>query len=82
MKDQGMPLGDFRFGFAYEPCSQDLKTRMAALNTVTGAQIRANLTRAVREAEIARLEVIDQREKAQMRAEAHDRIGQSMALAA
>ena len=31
---------------------------------------------------MARLEVIDQRVKAQMRAEAHDRIGQSMALAA
>ncbi len=31
---------------------------------------------------MARLEVINQRVKAQMKAEAHDRIGQSMALAA
>jgi hypothetical protein len=82
MKDQGMPLGDFRFCFPYEPCSQELKARLAALNTVTGAQIRANLAHAACEAEIARLEVIDQRVKAQMKAEAHDRIGQSMALAA
>ncbi len=82
MKDQGMPLGDFRFCFRYEPCSQELKARLMALDTVTGAQIRANLARAVREAEIARLEEIDQRVKAQMRAEAHDRVGQSMALAA
>ncbi len=42
MKDQGMPLGDFRFCFPYKPCSQELKARMAALNAVTGAQIRAN----------------------------------------
>ena len=82
MKDQGMPLGDFRFCFPYEPCSQELKARVAALNAVTGAQIRANLARAAREAEMMRLEVLDQRVKAQMRAEAHDRIGQSMALAA
>ncbi len=82
MKDQGMPLGDFRFCFPYEPCSQELKARMAALNAVTGAQIRANLARAAREAEMARLEAIDRRVKAQMKAEAHDRIGQSMALAA
>ena len=41
MKDQGMPLGDFRFCFPYEPCSQELKARLAALNAVTGAQIRA-----------------------------------------
>ena len=82
MKDQGMPLGDFRFCFLYEPCSQELKARMAALNAVTGAQIRANLARVAREAEMARLEAIDQRVKAQMRAEAHDRTGQSMALAA
>ena len=82
MKNQGMPLGDFRFCFPYEPCSQELKARMAALNAVTGAQIRANLARATREAEIARLEAVDRRVKAQMRAEAHDRIGQSMALAA
>ncbi len=46
MKDQGMPLGDFRFCFRYEPCSQELKRRLAALNAVTGAQIRANLARA------------------------------------
>ncbi len=45
MKDQGMPLGDFRFCFPYEPCSQELKMRMAVLNAVTGAQIRANLAR-------------------------------------
>ena len=82
MKDQGMPLGDFRFCFPYEPCSQELKARLAALNAVTGAQIRANLARAACEAEMARFEVLDQRVKAQMRAEAHDRIGQSMALAA
>ena len=82
MKDQGMPLGDFRFSFPYEPCSQELKARIAALNTVTGAQIRANLARAAREAEMARLEAVDRRVKARMRAEAHDRIGQSMALAA
>ena len=82
MKDQGMPLGDFRFCFPYEPCSQELKARMAALNAVTGAQIRANLARAAREAEMARLEAVDRRMKAQMRAAAHDRIGQSMALAA
>ena len=56
MKDQGMPLGDFRFCFPYEPCSQELKARMAALNAVTGAQIRANLARTAREAEVARLE--------------------------
>jgi len=37
MKDQGMPLGDFRFCFPYEPCSQELKARVAALNAVTGA---------------------------------------------
>ncbi len=42
MKDQGMPLGDFRFCFPYKPCSQELKARMAALNAGTGAQIRAN----------------------------------------
>src|SRR5512136_66718 len=82
MKDQGMPLGDFRFCFPYEPCSQELKARMAALNAVTGAQIRVNLARAAREAEMARLEVLDRRVKTQMKAEAHDRIGQSMALAA
>jgi protein gp37 len=41
MKDQGMLLGDFRFCFPYEPCSQELKARLAALNAVTGAQIRA-----------------------------------------
>jgi hypothetical protein len=82
MKDQGMPLGDFRFCFPYEPRSQELKARIAALNAVTGVQIRANLARREREAEIARLEVIDKRVKAQMKAEAHDRIGQSMALAA
>ena len=40
MKDQGMPLGDFRFCFPYEPCSQELKARLAALDAVTGAQIR------------------------------------------
>jgi hypothetical protein len=55
---------------------------MAALNAVTGAQIRANLARAAREAEMARLEILDRRVKARMKAEAHDRIGQSMALAA
>jgi hypothetical protein len=82
MKDQGMPLGDFRFCFPYEPCSQELKGRMAALNAVTCAQIRANLARAARETDLARLEVLDQRVKAQMRADAHDRIGQSMTLAA
>jgi hypothetical protein len=82
MKNHGIPLGDFRFGFAYEPCSQELRARMAALNTVTGEQIRANLARRRCEAELARLEVIDQRVKARMRAEAHDRVGQSMALAA
>ena len=82
MKDQGMPLGDFRFYFRYEPCSQELKERMAALNSVTDAQIRINLARAAHEAEMARLEAIDRRVKAQMRAEAHDRIGQSMTLAA
>ena len=82
MKDQGIPLGDFRFCFPYEPCSLELKARVAALNAVTGAQIRANLARAAHEAEIARLDVIDRHVKAQMRAEAHDRIGQSMALAA
>ncbi len=67
MKDQGMPVGDFRFGSAYEPCSQELRVRMATLNAVTGTQIRANLARVTREAEIARLKVIDQRVKAQMR---------------
>jgi hypothetical protein len=77
-----MPLGDFRFCFRYEPCSQELKARVAALNAVTGAQIRANLARTAREAEMARLEAVDRRVKAQMKAEAHDRIGQSMALAA
>ncbi len=82
MKDQGMPLGDFRFCFRYEPCSQELRARVAALDSVTGAQIRANLARVAREAEIGRLEAIDQRVKAQMQAEAHDRTGQSMALAA
>ena len=82
MKDQGTLLGDFRFCFRYEPCSQELKARLAALNAVTGAQIRANLARVAREAEIVRLEAIDRPVKAQMRAEAHDRIGQSMALAA
>ncbi len=82
MKDQGMPLGDFRFCFPYEPCGQELKARLAALDAVTGARIRANLTKAAREAELARLEVIDHRVKAQMKAEAHDRIGQSMTLAA
>jgi hypothetical protein len=55
---------------------------MAALNAVTGAQIRANLARRKHEAKLERLEVIDRRVKAQMKAEAHDRIGQSMALAA
>jgi hypothetical protein len=50
MKDQGMPLGDFRFCFRYEPCSQELKARMAALDSVTGAQIRSNLARAIRKA--------------------------------
>ncbi len=64
MKDQGMPLGDFRFGFRYEPCSQELKARLATLDSVTGAQIRANLAHAVREAEMACLEVIDWRVKA------------------
>jgi hypothetical protein len=59
MKDQGMPMGDFRFCFPYEPCSQELKARLAALNAVTGAQIRANLARAARETEMTRLEVID-----------------------
>jgi hypothetical protein len=82
MKDQGMPLGNFRFCFRYEPCSQELRARVAALDSVMGAQIRANLARAAREAELARLEGIDQRVKAQMKAEAHDRVGQSMALAA
>jgi hypothetical protein len=82
MKDQGMPLGDFRFSFPYEPCSLELKARMTALNAVTGAQIRANLASAACEAEMARLKALDQRVKAQMKAEAHDRIGQSMALAA
>ena len=82
MKDQGMPLGDFRFCFRYEPCSQELRARVAVLDSVTGAQIRVNLARAAREAEMVRLEAIDRRMKAQMRAEAHDRIGQSMALAA
>jgi hypothetical protein len=77
-----MPLGDFRFCFPCEPCSQELKARLAALNAVTGAQIRANLARRRCEAEMARLGEIDRRVKAQMRAEAHDRIGQSMALAA
>ncbi len=82
MNNQGMPVGDFRFGSAYEPCSQELRVRMATLNAVTGTQIRANLARVTREAEIARLKVIDQSVEAQMRAEAHDRIGQSMAWAA
>jgi hypothetical protein len=82
MKNQAMPLGDFRFCFRYEPCSQELRARTAALDSVTGVQIRANLARVAREAEMARLEVIDQRVKAQVQAEAHDRIGQSMALAA
>jgi hypothetical protein len=81
MKDQGMPLGDFRFCFPYQPCSQELKVRLAALNAVTGAQIHANLARAARVAEMERLEAIDQRVKAQLKAEAHDRIGQSMVLA-
>ncbi len=40
MKDQGPPLGDFRVCFPYEPCSQELKARMAALNVVTGARGR------------------------------------------
>ncbi len=61
MKDQGMPLGDFRFCFRYEPCSQELRARMAALDSATGAQIRANLAHVTREAEMARLEVIDWR---------------------
>jgi hypothetical protein len=56
--------------------------RMAALDSVTGAQIRAHLARTASEAELARLEEIDQRVKAQMRVEAHDRVGQSMTLAA
>ncbi len=55
MKDQGMPLGDFRFCFPYKPCSQELKARMAALNAGTGAQIRANLRSVARDAEMARL---------------------------
>jgi hypothetical protein len=63
-------LGDFRFCFPFEPCSQELKARLAALNAVTGAQIRANLVHAAHEAEMARLEAIDQRVKAQMKAEA------------
>jgi hypothetical protein len=83
MKDQGMPLGDFRFCFPYEPCSQELKARLAALNAVTGVPKSAPISRVQR----ARLrwrasEVVDRRVKAHMRAEAHDRIGQSMALAA
>lgn len=82
MKDQSIPLGDYRFCFRYEPCSQELKARLAALDAVTGTQIRANLARIAREAEIARLEEIDRRVKAQMQAEAHDCVGQSMALAA
>ena len=49
MKDQGMPLGDFRFCFPYEPCSLELKARLAALNAVTGAQICANLARTARD---------------------------------
>ena len=72
MKDQGMPLGDFRFCFPYESCSQELKARMATLNTVTGTQIRANLASAARESELARLEAVDRRVKAQMQAEARD----------
>jgi hypothetical protein len=49
MKDQGMPLGDFRFCFRYEPCSQELKARMAAQNAVTGAHLRrVNLARTAR----------------------------------
>jgi hypothetical protein len=36
MKDQGMPLGDFRFCFPYEPCSQELKARLAGrYNTIS-----------------------------------------------
>jgi hypothetical protein len=81
MKDQGMPLGDFRFCYPYEQCSQELKARMADLNVVTGAQIRANLVRAAGEAEITHLEVLDRRVKVQMRAEAHDRVGQSLGCA-
>ncbi len=64
MKDQGMPLGDFRFCFRHEPCSQELQARLATLNSVTGSQIRADLAHAAREAEIMCLEVIDGREKA------------------
>ncbi len=64
MKDQGMPLGDFLFCFRYEPCSQGLKARMAALDSMTGTHIRANLARAAREAEMARREVIDRRVEA------------------
>jgi len=82
MKNQAMPLGDFRFCFRYEPCSQELRARLMALDSVTGAQIRASLARAAREGEMSRLEEIDRRVKAQMKAEAHDRVGQSMALAA
>ncbi len=65
MKDQGMPFGDFRFCFRYEPCSQELRVHLAALDSVTGTQIHANLAHAPREAEMARFEVIDWRVKAQ-----------------
>ncbi len=64
MKEQGMPLGDFHFRFRYELCSQELRARLVALDSVTGAQIRANLARRAREVEMARLEVIDRRLKA------------------
>ncbi len=37
MKDQEMPLGDFRFCFRYEPRSQERRARIAALNVAADA---------------------------------------------
>ncbi len=63
MKEQGMPLVDFRFCFRYEPCSLELRVRLAILDSMIGAQIRATIARVARETEIACLEEIDRRVK-------------------
>ena len=40
MKDQGMPLGDFRFCLRYKLCSQELRIYLTVLNAATGARGR------------------------------------------
>ena len=52
------------------------------LDGVQGAQILANLQAQARAVEMARLKMIERRVHARMSAEAHDRVGKSMFLAA